>query len=227
MIHGTPPLLPVPPATPDRAHSRARFPPGARPGVRALAAWTRRGTAPARWPSRPAGRPWSAEGIASAPATSASLGPTRRGPWTPAYGRGGVLTTINGNEAVQVIVIQLPTIRTTPLVRWAGHSCNAWDVPVHVDDLANMVISVARLRVPSLLPRAWPAIPCSRYPCRRGRVRVWRTFSGGGLAGACRPRGNGRNSTLVALAQSGDLPASPISSAAHVPAAAGAGPGGP
>jgi uncharacterized delta-60 repeat protein len=47
-------------------------------------AWTRRGTAPAQWPSRPTGRPWPAERTSSAPASSAWPGSTRTGPWTPA-----------------------------------------------------------------------------------------------------------------------------------------------
>jgi len=38
---------------PFRSGRRAR-----RPTTRALAAWTKRGTATARWPSRPTGRPW-------------------------------------------------------------------------------------------------------------------------------------------------------------------------
>ena len=149
---------------PFRSGRRAR-----RPTTRALAAWTKRGTATARWPSRPTDRPW--------------------------FGGGHCLST-------------------GPFGLARGQT------------LANRRASGAVRHRRRRAEGGWRAVRRA-IPRGRGQLRVLRTFSASrGLAGACAPRGNGRNSTPAVLAQSGDLAASPISPTPYRPAAASAAPGG-
>jgi hypothetical protein len=79
---------------------------------------------------------------------------------------------------------RLPAISMTPLMTWLAHLCNTWGVPVHVDDLANLVISVARFRMPQPAP-----VGGASYPMFLGSARAW---PGTGLADIQRQPRSGR-----------------------------------
>jgi hypothetical protein len=66
-------------------------------------------------------------GIASRPATSASPGSNPDRTMDASFGSGGVLTTINGNEAVQTIVIQ----SDGKIITVGNSASNAPGRPIH------------------------------------------------------------------------------------------------